>query len=388
MGAVAVLPARRALRVGRRATRRPSSRMKPSEYFRRNCFLVRRGRRGDGAAVRRGVRRRQPRLLDRLPARRLEVSRTRSRRSSTLPLSDGVAAEDPLGQLEPALRRPGARRAVRARTRPDLRNRFRCASLSAMAVATATKIRALKRDFRSGSAIADLLGVNRSQITRWLRGAGIDPLNAEKIDLLELVWSNLLPALRGGRRPGLALRPESAPRRPAPDRRHPHRTGRGADAGDPGRARRRVRVMLHRCFAWDRRARPRRARRGALDPARRSRATGGTTTRTATAASTSPSDAAAAVVEQLARFRGNVLVPGMLRRRGLPLGAGDARARRSARGWSISTTRAVLSPRATCGRRRSRRASASARSRRRSPSTRRARTASAGGRRSSRCGAT
>ena len=60
-----------------------------------------------------------------------------------------------------------------------------------MAVATATKIRALKRDFRSGSAIADLLGVNRSQITRWLRGAGIDPLNAEKIDLLELVWSNL-----------------------------------------------------------------------------------------------------------------------------------------------------------------------------------------------------
>jgi hypothetical protein len=61
-----------------------------------------------------------------------------------------------------------------------------------MAVATATKIRALKRDFRSGSAIADLLGVNRSQITRWLRGAGIDPLNAEKIDLLELVWANLL----------------------------------------------------------------------------------------------------------------------------------------------------------------------------------------------------
>jgi len=48
-----------------------------------------------------------------------------------------------------------------------------------MAVATAVKIRALKRDFRSGSAIADLLGVNRSQITRWLRGAGIDPLNEE-----------------------------------------------------------------------------------------------------------------------------------------------------------------------------------------------------------------
>ena len=60
-----------------------------------------------------------------------------------------------------------------------------------MAVATTAKIRALKRDFRTGAALADLLGVNRSQVTRWLRGAGIDPLNAEKIDLLELVWSNL-----------------------------------------------------------------------------------------------------------------------------------------------------------------------------------------------------
>jgi uncharacterized protein (DUF2384 family) len=60
-----------------------------------------------------------------------------------------------------------------------------------MAVATATKIRALKREFKSGVALAGLLGVNRSQITRWLRGAGIDPLNAERIDLLELVWGNL-----------------------------------------------------------------------------------------------------------------------------------------------------------------------------------------------------
>ena len=61
-----------------------------------------------------------------------------------------------------------------------------------MAVATATKIRALKREFKSGVALANLLGVNRSQITRWLRGAGIDPLNAERVDLLELVWSSLL----------------------------------------------------------------------------------------------------------------------------------------------------------------------------------------------------
>jgi len=55
-----------------------------------------------------------------------------------------------------------------------------------MPVATAAKISALRRDFKTGAALADLLGVNRSQVTRWLRGAGIDPLNADKIDLLEL----------------------------------------------------------------------------------------------------------------------------------------------------------------------------------------------------------
>src|SRR4029079_2855959 len=37
-----------------------------------------------------------------------------------------------------------------------------------------------------------LLGVSRSQVTRWLRGAGIDPANAEKVDLLEFVWAKLL----------------------------------------------------------------------------------------------------------------------------------------------------------------------------------------------------
>lgn len=61
-----------------------------------------------------------------------------------------------------------------------------------MPVATAEKVRALTRDFRSGAELAEALGVNRSQITRWLRGAGIDPLNAERIDLLELVIANLL----------------------------------------------------------------------------------------------------------------------------------------------------------------------------------------------------
>lgn len=61
-----------------------------------------------------------------------------------------------------------------------------------MPVATAKKIEALRADFRSAAQLADMLCVSRSQVSRWLHGAGIDPLNAEKVDLLELVWSNLL----------------------------------------------------------------------------------------------------------------------------------------------------------------------------------------------------
>jgi len=59
-------------------------------------------------------------------------------------------------------------------------------------VATAQKVEALRADFRSAARLADMLGVSRSQVTRWLRGSGIDPLNAEKVDLLELVWSSLM----------------------------------------------------------------------------------------------------------------------------------------------------------------------------------------------------
>jgi len=61
-----------------------------------------------------------------------------------------------------------------------------------MPVALAQKVEALRSDFRSAARLAEMLGVDRSQVTRWLRGAGIDPLNAEKVDLLELVWSSVL----------------------------------------------------------------------------------------------------------------------------------------------------------------------------------------------------
>lgn len=61
-----------------------------------------------------------------------------------------------------------------------------------MPVSTARKVEALRHDFKSAAQLADLLGVSRSQVTRWLRGAGLDPINAQKVELLEMVWSNLL----------------------------------------------------------------------------------------------------------------------------------------------------------------------------------------------------
>src|SRR3954451_8564060 len=62
-----------------------------------------------------------------------------------------------------------------------LRNKKRCASLCSMAVAIATKVDALRVDFGSAARLADMLGVSRAQVTRCLRGSGIDPLNAEKV---------------------------------------------------------------------------------------------------------------------------------------------------------------------------------------------------------------
>lgn len=61
-----------------------------------------------------------------------------------------------------------------------------------MPVSTQDKVRALCADFHSQRRLADLLGVNPAQITRWRAGKGIDDLNAARVDLLELVMSNLL----------------------------------------------------------------------------------------------------------------------------------------------------------------------------------------------------
>jgi transcriptional regulator with XRE-family HTH domain len=61
-----------------------------------------------------------------------------------------------------------------------------------MPVAPAVKVEALSRDFRSQRRLADALGVSPAQVSRWKKGQGIDPDNAERLDLLELVMSWLL----------------------------------------------------------------------------------------------------------------------------------------------------------------------------------------------------
>lgn len=61
-----------------------------------------------------------------------------------------------------------------------------------MPVATARKVEALSEDFRSQRKLAEALGVSPAQVGRWIRGQGIDPQNAERVDLLELVMASLL----------------------------------------------------------------------------------------------------------------------------------------------------------------------------------------------------
>lgn len=61
-----------------------------------------------------------------------------------------------------------------------------------MAVSTAAKVASLSEDFHSQRRLADVMGVSPAQVTRWRRGQGIDELNAQRVDLLELVMSGLL----------------------------------------------------------------------------------------------------------------------------------------------------------------------------------------------------
>ena len=61
-----------------------------------------------------------------------------------------------------------------------------------MPVSTVEKVTALSEDFHSQRRLAELLGVSPAQVTRWRRGQGIDEVNAQRVDLLELVMSSLL----------------------------------------------------------------------------------------------------------------------------------------------------------------------------------------------------
>lgn len=61
-----------------------------------------------------------------------------------------------------------------------------------MPIATAEKVTALSDDLGSQRRLADLLDVSPAQISRWRRGGGVDLANAERVDLLELVFANLL----------------------------------------------------------------------------------------------------------------------------------------------------------------------------------------------------
>ena len=61
-----------------------------------------------------------------------------------------------------------------------------------MPVATAEKVRALSQDFGSQRKLAELLDVDPAQVTRWIKGKGIDAINADRVDALEIVMSQLL----------------------------------------------------------------------------------------------------------------------------------------------------------------------------------------------------
>lgn len=89
-------------------------------------------------------------------------------------------------------------------------------------------------------------------------------------------------------------------------------------------------MTLHRCFAWDRRAKPA-EQGGPLWVPRALQGEGRHDNPERYGCLYLALDRTSGVVEQLARFRGNVLVPGMLRRAGLPLALAalelDARSR-------------------------------------------------------------
>ena len=108
MGAVVARSSRRALGVGGRQGR-PRARPRAVRVLPIELLPEHRGGRASGALLRRLVRGRQPRLLDRLPARRFEVSRVGVGVPGA-PHRRGNEAQGPVGELVPALRDADLRR--------------------------------------------------------------------------------------------------------------------------------------------------------------------------------------------------------------------------------------------------------------------------------------
>jgi transcriptional regulator with XRE-family HTH domain len=61
-----------------------------------------------------------------------------------------------------------------------------------MVESIAERVVALSQGFRSQRRLAELLGVSTAQVTRWRRGQGIDEVDTQGVDMLELVMSSVL----------------------------------------------------------------------------------------------------------------------------------------------------------------------------------------------------
>lgn len=61
-----------------------------------------------------------------------------------------------------------------------------------MPVSVREKLRAVTKDLGSQARVAEVLGVSRSRVSRWLRTENPDPENRRKVEGLEFVITRLL----------------------------------------------------------------------------------------------------------------------------------------------------------------------------------------------------
>lgn len=61
-----------------------------------------------------------------------------------------------------------------------------------MPVPVRDKLKAITRDLGNQSRVAEVLGVSRSRVSRWLRSEQPDPENRRKVEGLEFVLARLL----------------------------------------------------------------------------------------------------------------------------------------------------------------------------------------------------